>query len=191
TVLEINLTALRNNLQIIKTALQPGVLIMSMVKAFGYGSGAYEIATELAEAGINYLGVAYTDEAVELRKSGLQLPIMIMNSDVNDFENIIKYNLQPEVYSFIILEQLINSLKDNNFPPLPIHLKVDTGMHRLGFEEAEIPELIKKLKEENYFKVVSVFSHLAASDDAALDDFSQQQITMFANMASVIESGIG
>ncbi len=191
TVLEINLTALRNNLQIIKLELNPEVKIMAMVKAFGYGSGAYEVATELEQAGINYLGVAYTDEAVDLRKAGVQLPIMIMNSDVNDFENIISYQLEPEVYSFNLLEQLINFVKENNLSAIPIHLKVDTGMHRLGFVQADVPALIKKLKEENYFKVVSVFSHLAASDDAALDKFSHQQITEFGSIAAEIESALG
>lgn len=191
TVLEINLSALRYNLQVIKMELNSGVGIMAMVKAFGYGSGAYEVASELEQAGINYLGVAYADEAVELRKAGVRLPIMIMNVDVNDFENLIKYNLEPEVYSFAILEQLINYVKQNNLPVLPIHLKLDTGMHRLGFEQHDIPELLKKLKEENYFKVVSLFSHLAASDDAALDNFSQEQIKIFNEVAHKVETALG
>lgn len=190
TVLEINLTTLRNNFEKIKRGLKSGVATMAMVKAYGYGSGAYEVAAELEQAGVNYLGVAYADEGVALRKLGMHLPIMIMNIDADDFENLIEYNLEPTVYSFKILEELLHYVKQNNLVGVPIHLKIDTGMHRLGFEQVDVTELIKKLKAGNYLKVVSIFSHLAVSDDAAFDDFTQKQISDFNKIAIEIEAAL-
>ncbi len=166
---------------------------MAMVKAFSYGSGSFEIANILEYHRVDYLAVAYADEGVELRKAGIKSPIMVMNPDEQSFDAIIKHNLEPEIYNFRSLKLLeeatqINIIPDNK--PVKVHLKVDTGMHRLGFSEEEIDPLINRLKEIPSMYVQSVFSHLAASENPDHDDFTQQQIESFKLMAAKIKSGI-
>jgi len=192
TVLEINLNALVNNLNYYRTKVAPTTKIMAMVKAFSYGSGSFEIANILQYHRIDYLAVAYADEGVELRKAGIKSPIMVMNPDEQSFDAIIKHNLEPEIYNFRSLRLLqeatqVNIIPDNK--PVKVHIKVDTGMHRLGFGEDEIDLLIEKLKEIPSIFVQSVFSHLAASEDPAHDDFTRQQIESFRMMAEKIQSG--
>ena len=191
TQLEINLNALRHNLAVYKKMLNPGVKMMAMVKAFSYGSGSFEIANVLQHAGVDYLAVAYADEGVELKTAGIKTPVMVLNTEVAGFENIVQYGLQPELYSFSILNAFINFLKEKNIENYPVHIKIDTGMHRLGFEEKEIIKLCSVLKENNCLKVVSVFSHLAASGAAAFDDFTNQQTVLFIKTADTIEQSIG
>ncbi len=191
TLLEINLNALRHNLKVYRQELQPGVKVMAMVKAFSYGSGSFEIANLLQHAGVDYLAVAYADEGVDLRRSGISLPIMVMNTEASGFENITKYNLQPEIYSFNILAAFKDYLQEKNITQYPVHIKIDTGMHRLGFEAAEVDALCKRLKDENAFQIVSVFSHLAGSDDAAHDDFTLQQQKDFSAAADKLREVIG
>lgn len=191
TQLEINLNALRHNLAVYKKMLQPGVKMMAMVKAFSYGSGSFEIANVLQHAGIDYLAVAYADEGVELITAGIKIPVMVLNTETAGFENIVKYRLEPELYSFSILNEFINFLKDKKVENYPVHIKIDTGMHRLGFEEKEIIELCSVLNENNCIKIISVFSHLAASGAAAFDDFTSQQTVLFIKTADIIEQSIG
>ncbi|MBV6460785.1 MAG: Alanine racemase [Flavobacteriales bacterium] len=183
TILEVNLTALINNYNFFKSKLQSQTKVMAMVKAFSYGAGAYEIANALQHYRTDYLAVAFVDEGVELRKAGIALPIMVMNPEISAFENLIEYNLEPEIYSFRILHAFTEELQKHSInEPYPIHLKIDTGMHRLGFLENETDELAQKLTENNYIKIASVFSHLSSSDEAEHDEFTKHQIETFTNV---------
>ena len=192
TVFEVNLNKLTNNVNYFKELLQPNTKIMAMVKAMGYGSGSTEISKTLEHIGINYLAVAYADEGVELRKSQINLPIMVMSPESDSLDDIINFNLEPEIYSFKILNEFITKLDQLGISePYPIHLKIDTGMHRLGFEEKDIEHLITALKKQQHLKIVSIFSHLAASDNEALDEFTNYQIELFTKISSKIENQIG
>ncbi len=191
TFLEINLNAIRHNIKVYQRHLQKGVKMMCMVKAFGYGSGSYEIAGLLQHMGIDYLGVAYADEGVELRKAGIRVPIMVMNTEEAGFDFIVKYNLEPELYSFKILQSFTQYLSDRSIESHPVHLKIETGMHRLGFEQQDINELCSCLKQHSRLKIKSVFSHLAAGGDPQHDSFTQQQGELLVQSASKIEQAIG
>lgn len=191
TSMEVNLNALRHNLNVYRSMLQPAVKMMAMVKAFSYGSGSFEIANVLQHAGVDYLAVAYTDEGVDLRNAGITLPIMVMNCEPSGFENMVKHSLEPELYSFKILNAFIPFLAEKNRQHYPVHIKIDTGMHRLGFEENDIETLGNILKENNTLKVSAVFSHLAGSDAADHDEFTEQQTNLFLKAADKIESMIG
>ena len=190
TVLEINLNALVNNLNYFRKKLQPETKIMAMVKAFSYGSGSFEIANILQYHHIDYLAVAYADEGVELRKSGITAPIMVMNPDEQSYDAIIKHNLEPEIYNFRSLDLLEEATRVNIIPenkPVKVHIKLDTGMHRLGFLPAEIDMLIERLLTFPSIYVQSVFSHLASSEDPNDDDFTRSQIDQFQTMAARIQ----
>ncbi len=189
TVFEINLNALVNNLNYYRSKLKPSTQVMAMVKAFSYGSGSFEIANVLQYHQVNYLAVAYADEGVELRKSGINLPIMVMNPEAHSFDTMIKHQLEPEIFNFRALSLLEKAIKSNSIPlnkPVKIHLKFDTGMHRLGFEPDEMDDLISRLKNNDLIYVQSVFSHLAASDKSEFDDFTHEQISLFNKMAEQI-----
>ncbi len=191
TVLEINLNALRNNLKVYRQELKKDVKLMAMVKAFSYGSGSYEIANLLQHEGADYLAVAYTDEGVELRKAGVRLPIMVMNTTIAGFDNLIQYQLEPEIYSFSILESFQYYLQQHRLNHYPVHIKLDTGMHRLGFLPADIHHLCGILSKDNPFRIQSVFSHLVASDDPSHDTFTKQQGDSFLALAAMIEKATG
>lgn len=190
TVLEINLNHLVNNLNHFKALLEPNVKIMVMVKAFSYGAGTYEVANILEHHKVDYLAVAYIDEGVALRKSGVKLPIMVMNPETESFSNMIQHQLEPEIYSLQGLKAFIKAIQQNSLfltsSAYPIHLKIETGMHRLGFEEHELPALIDLLKENPIVKVASVFSHLVASEEKAHDGFTQKQLQRFKNLSDNI-----
>jgi len=189
TVLEINLNSLVYNLNYYRSLLKPETKLMAMVKAFSYGSGSYEIANILQYHQVDYLTVAYTDEGVELRKAGITAPIMVMNPEEQSFDAMLKYNLEAEIYSFRILglfeEALTRNFKDTDKKGF-VHIKLDTGMHRLGFEKADLPELTQRLKDNPYLIVKSIFSHLAASDDPEQDKFTKHQIYSFDDMSDSI-----
>jgi len=179
TVLEINLDALSHNLNFYKSKLSPKTKIMVMVKAFGYGNGGYEIAKLLEHNNVDYLGVAFADEGIALRKAGIKVPIMVLNPENSSFHAMIAYDLEPEIYSITGLQAFLKIAKQQNIISYPIHLKVDTGMHRLGFESHELPELKKLLKNNNFIEVKSIFSHLAASDDITFKEFTELQFNRF------------
>ncbi len=194
TVLEVNLNALVHNLNVIRALLKPAVKTMAMVKAFSYGSGSFEVANLLQFYNVDYLAVAYADEGVELRKAGIILPILVMNPDEESIDALTKFNLEPEVYSFRMLKLLKESrlkLHHDQSLPMLIHLKLDTGMHRLGFSLTDIPLLRSELSDLNSFKVQSVFSHLAASSNPQFDDFTREQLKVFEQMSSSIVSSLG
>ncbi len=188
TVLEINLQHVIENLYVFKRNILPKTKIMAMVKAFSYGSGIAEIANTLQFQGIDYLSVAYTDEGVALRNAGINLPIMVLQPEDNSFEILNRYKLEPEIYSIRILKKLIEYQEIYSFKNIKIHLKLDTGMHRVGFEENDIEELILLLKKNSSLEVASIFSHLAASDEKNLDDFTTYQAVLFEKMATKIET---
>jgi alanine racemase len=190
TVMEINLNALASNLRFYRSKLKEGVKVMAMVKAFSYGSGSFEIANVLQYHKVDYLAVAYTDEGVALRKAGITLPIMVMSPEPSAFEAIVKYKMEPELYNLDILQSFLNFLADHAHA-YPVHLKIDTGMHRLGFEETEISELLTILKTADKFKVMSVFSHLVGSDEHQHDEFSLHQIDRFLAITERIEEELG
>ena len=191
TVLEINLNSIVHNLNYYRSNLKPSTKIMAMVKAFSYGSGSYEIANVLQFHNIDYLAVAYADEGVELRKAGISLPIMVMNPDEQSFDAMIVHNLEPEIYCFRVLELLEKAIERNIIQtnkPIGIHLKLDTGMHRLGFEHGDLDEIIKRLKNNSQILLKSIFSHLVASEDKIHDAFSKRQIQLFSEMSEKIKA---
>lgn len=191
TLLEVNLNALIHNLNIYSQYLYPTTKILVMVKASAYGSGSYEVARLLEFHKVDYLGVAYVDEGVELRKAGIQLPILVLNCEETVFASLILYQLEPEIYSLRQLEQFLQALT-NTERPYPIHLKLDTGMHRLGFEAQHL-EALSHILKENAAKVTvkSIFSHLAASDESIHDDFSAQQFDTFEKMYAQLVEYLG
>lgn len=193
TTLEINLNAIAHNIKVYRQLLQPDTKLMVMVKAFGYGSGGAEVANILQYNKVDYLAVAYTDEGVALRKAGIKLPIMVMNPQPNTFEAIVRYKLEPEIYSLSHLQKwerfLLYLNKAQIAKSIPhIHLKIDTGMHRLGFEETDIDKLVQTLKNNDTLRIASVFSHLAATDSTEHDVFTQQQISLFNRIHQVIQN---
>ena len=191
TVLEINLNAIVHNLKEFQQRLKPATRVMAMVKAFAYGSGGAEIASVLQFNNVDYLGVAYADEGVELRKAGIQLPIMVMNPEPNAFEKLIAYNLEPELYSFEILYRFQEFLKQEGITQYPVHLEIETGMNRLGFACADADKIASALLETDSFKLQSVFTHLAASEEAANDAFSEKQFERFKAVTAIIQTRTG
>ncbi len=189
TVLEVNLNALVHNLRTFRQAINPQTKLMAMVKAAAYGSGSDEVARLLEFQKVDYLAVAYADEGVELRNAGVTLPIMVLNPEQATFDLLQQYKLEPEIYSQQLLNQLLQFFP--NQQSLNIHLKIDTGMHRLGFEEKDLPQLLATLLAHPYVKVASVFSHLAASDEPGQDAFTQNQITKFNTYYEKIAATIG
>ncbi len=191
TVLEINLNAIMHNLNTYQQLLKPGVKLMAMVKAFSYGSGSFEIANLLQFHNIDYLAVAYTDEGVELRKAGITLPIMVMNAEEITFDLLVQYNLEPELFSFGIFSAFEEYLQQGGISNYPVHIKLDTGMRRLGFEPKDIDELCRRLTTTTVFKIQSVFSHLAASDSVLHDDFTNVQAKAFLQGCAAIQKITG
>ncbi len=190
TMLSINLSALINNVNTFKKYLNPNTKIMGMVKAFSYGSGSYEIAHTLAHHGVDYLAVAYVDEGILLRKKGIQLPILILNPAVSSLDAMLHYRLEPEIYSLELLKQFGLRLQESD-RVLSVHIKLDTGMHRLGIEENDLTDFLDHLTAMKCFDVKSVFSHLVASDDLAFSEFTKKQKASFEDMSTKVEQALG
>lgn len=191
TVLEINLNAIAHNLKEYQKLLQPTTKVMAMVKAFAYGSGGTEVAGILQYHKVDYLGVAYADEGVELRKAGITLPIMVMNPEESSFDAIVENNLEPEIYSFDLLHSFDSFLKKEGLQQYPVHIEIETGMNRLGFAVNEMEKLGNELHSTFSFKVQTVFSHLAASEETAQDDFTLEQSNRFSKAATELEKTLG
>ena len=188
TVLEINLDSISHNLNFFKAKLNPGVKIMVMVKAFGYGNGGLEIAKLLEHHKVDYLGVAFADEGISLKNGGIKSPIMILNPESTSFPSIIQYQLEPEIYSIKGLNAFLKIAREKNLKDFPIHIKLDTGMHRLGFEENTIDELIATLKGNSTVRIQSILSHMATSDEMKHYDFALSQINLFEKLSSKLIS---
>ena len=189
TVLEVNLNALVHNLNFFRNKLEPGVKMMAMVKAFSYGSGSVEIARVLEYQRVDYLAVAIADEGVELRKAGIRIPIVVMNPEAHSFDTMIEFRLEPNIYSLSLLRRFHHAARKNAIRNFPIHVKIDTGMKRLGFDSAEeIRHMIELIKSEQALYVASVFSHLAVSDDPDQNAFTQEQFKRFEELSALLLS---
>jgi Alr-MurF fusion protein len=191
TILEINMDAIAHNLKAFQQRLNPSTKIMVMVKAFAYGSGGAEVAGVLQYHKADYLGVAYADEGVELRQAGISLPILVLNSEENAFDAITDNNLEPDIFSFEILNSFQKHLQQNGLKNYPVHIEIETGMNRLGFNVNDIEQLGNLLRNNEYVKVVSAFSHLVASEDAAEDTFSLHQYQLLKDTAARLKSILG
>ena len=188
TILEVNLGAMISNLNYYRSKLKKETKTVCMVKASAYGAGSYEIAKTLQEHHTDYLAVAVADEGSELRKAGVTASIIIMNPEMTAFKTMFDYSLEPEVYSFHLLDSLIREAEKEGITNFPIHIKLDTGMHRLGFAAGDIPRLIERLKSQNAVIARSVFSHFVGSDFPTFDDFSRLQFAIFDEASSALQS---
>ena len=188
TVLEVNLNAISHNLNFYKSKLKPTTKMMVMVKAFGYGNGGFEIAKLLEHHNIDYLGVAFADEGIALKTAGIAVPIMVLNPETSSFLSIIQHQLEPEIYSFKGLHAFLKIAKDKKLKNFPVHIKIDTGMHRLGFEINDIATLISVLHEQKNIEVKSILSHMATSDDLSQYSFGMRQINLFEQLSGTIMS---
>ena len=191
TVMEVNLTALVDNVRYFRSLLKPTTKLTCMVKAFAYGAGSVEVSKALQKSGlVDYLAVAVADEGVELRKVGITLPIIIMDPEVAAMDLILENNLEPNVYSHQSLKTVIAAAEAKGLEGIPIHIKIDSGMHRLGFYKEDLPWLIAHLNSTKAVRVASVFSHLAGSDEAQFDDFTREQIAYFDSCAEELKAGL-
>ncbi|KAB1231773.1 bifunctional UDP-N-acetylmuramoyl-tripeptide:D-alanyl-D-alanine ligase/alanine racemase [Chryseobacterium viscerum] len=191
TVLEVNLNAILHNINYHKSLLKPGTKMMAMVKANAYGLGSYEVSEFLQHHHIDYLGVAYVDEGVELRKKGITTPIIVMNPEQHSYQTIIEYNLEPEIYSFRVLELFYEAVQKSGYDKkYPIHIKLETGMHRLGFKDFELDQLSETLSQKNV-KVQSMFSHLSSSDMPEEKEFTLKQLAVFEKNSSYLTEKLG
>ena len=180
TILEVNLTALVDNVRYFRSLLQPNTQLTCMVKAFGYGAGSVEVSRALQNSGlVDYLAVAVADEGVELRRAGITLPIIIMDPEVAALDLILENNLQPNIYSFQVLENIITAAESKGLEHVKVHIKIDSGMHRLGFYQEDMTKLASRLNGQKSVQVVSIFSHLAGSDEEQFDAFTHEQAAYF------------
>ena len=187
TVEEIDLNALAHNFKFFKSQVKPTTRTIAMVKASGYGTGSYEVAKTLQDRGADYLAVAVQDEGVQLRKAGITMPIIVLNPMVINYKSLFTLRLEPEVYSLDMCRQLIKEgARYQTGSPLPIHIKVDTGMHRLGFTLDQLPELIEVLQDQDVVQPASVFSHLSVADVPSEDEYTQLQFDTFDKCAALL-----
>lgn len=190
TILEVNLDAVVHNFNYYRSKLKPETKMVCMVKAFGYGAGSYELAKTLQEHRCDYLAVAVADEGEELRKEGISIPLIVMNPEFSSFNVLFENQLEPEVYSFRLLDAMIKETERRGITSYPIHIKIDTGMHRLGFQPEDVPEVCRRLKEQSGVVARSVFSHLVGSDSYIFDDFTKKQLDTFTRVAAELEAGL-
>ena len=191
TVLEVNLDAMIDNLNYFRSQLKPSTRLTAMVKASSYGAGDAEVAQMLQHQGLDYLAVAFADEGVLLREKGITMPIVVLNADEDSFDQMVLNRLEPEIYGFRSLEAFVGAVRRYGERNYPIHLKLDTGMHRLGFEEGDVDELISTLATfSSEVRVASIFAHLSCADDASQDDFTRLQIERFDTMSSRIAEAL-
>jgi len=191
TRLEVDLSAIASNFNQFKETMGPDTKIMAMVKAFSYGAGSFEVANLLQFYHVDQIAVAYVDEGVELRKAGITVPIMVMNTELQGFQSLVDHNLEPELYSMEIIAALHAYLKAEGISFFPVHLKLDTGMHRLGLDAADCTVFLGKYALAREFSIKSVFTHLVAAEDPASDDFTHQQLDRFEQMCGMIQAGLG
>lgn len=188
TVLEVNLDSIVHNFNLFRAMVRPTTGIVCMVKASGYGAGSYELAKTLQSQGASYLAVAVLDEGVDLRRAGITMPIMVLNPKVVNYRTLFAYNLEPEIFSLDILEEIIREGEKYGITDYPVHIKFDTGMHRLGFTRKDLPELIDILRRQKVIRPASAFSHLAAADDPMMDDYTMEQFRIFDEYCDTLQS---
>lgn len=193
TIMEVNLDALIRNLNFYRSRIKPSTKLMAMVKASSYGAGKFEVANALQFNHVDYLTVAYSDEGVDLRRNGIQLPIMVMNPEEESFDDMVKYRLEPDIYSFRIYDAFSEAVRlyHGDDKKIPVHVELDTGMHRLGFDGADVDALVARfLRPDAVLEVKSIFSHLACSEDPAMDDFTRLQIDRFSSWSTTLKRGL-
>ena len=189
TVLEVNLRAMERNINYFRSQMPATTRLVAMVKASSYGAGDREIAQMLCKQGVDYLAVAFADEGVELRESGVTMPIVVLNADDQSFDTMVAWHLEPEIYSFESLDSFAAAARTES--GYPVHLKFDTGMHRLGFAEADIPKLLERLERySDTIRVASIFTHLSVADDPQQDDFTRGQIALFDRVSSAVADAL-
>ncbi|MBO5044201.1 MAG: alanine racemase [Alistipes sp.] len=190
TVLEVNLDAMTHNVGYFRRHLPMNHRLVAMVKAHSYGAGDVEVAQLMQRLGVSYLAVAFADEGVILREKGITMPIVVLNADAGSFDKMVAYSLEPEIYSFHSLADFVRSVERYGAHNYPIHIKLDTGMHRLGFVEQEVDELIAQLKDSRSVRVATIFAHLSCADDPTQDDFTRRQIALFDAMSGRIAAAM-
>ena len=191
TVLEVNLSALVDNVRYFRSLMRPTTQLVCMVKAFAYGVGSLEVSRALQASGlVDYLAVAVADEGVELRRGGITLPIIIMDPEVAALDMIIENNLEPNIYSLQVLDNIIQAVESKGLEQIPVHIKIDSGMRRLGFYKEDMSALITRLQQQHAVRVASVFSHLAGSDEAHFDSFTHEQAHYFQTCAIQLQSAL-
>jgi alanine racemase len=188
TILEVDLNAVVENLNHYRSMLKPGVKLVCMIKADAYGAGAIEIAKTLQEHRVDYLAVATADEGAELRRAGITQNIIVMNPELSSFKTLFDYDLEPEVYSFRLMDVLIKTARQQGITGWPVHIKLDTGMHRLGFDANETEELINRLKRQSAIIPRSVFTHFVGSDSDDFDRFSAHQFQLFDEASKQLQA---
>ncbi|MEW7289710.1 alanine racemase [Aquimarina sp. 2304DJ70-9] len=191
TILEINLAHLTHNFNYLKSKLQPGVKILSVVKASGYGSDATVIAKHLEKIGVDYFAVAYASEGIVLREAGIKTPILVLHPQPVSFQNIIEYRLEPSLYSSRTLRKFIATLTSNNQKDYPVHIKFNSGLNRIGFDEIDVDHITDQLSKTDTVHVVSLLSHLAASEDHTEREFTIEQINTFKKTAESLIRTLG
>jgi alanine racemase len=191
TTLEINLSALKNNFDILRAKINKDTMLLAVVKAFAYGSDAVKVAQFLENLGVNYFAVAYIYEGVLLRKAGIKTPILVLHPQPVNFELLLEFNLEPSLYSFNTLNAFIEVANANSKDNFPVHIKFNTGLNRLGFSQQQIEDVVGAIKSNHSIHIRSVFSHLAASEDEKERDFSLSQIELFQNITEKFESLCG
>lgn len=191
TVLEVSLTALEHNLNHFRSLLAPGVRLFVLVKAFAYGNGSCELARLLTYHQVDYLGVAFADEGVVLRNSGVSTPIVVLNPAPDSYALLIEHGLEPEIFSFASLRGFSRAARELGAEGYPVHLKFDTGMHRVGFSPEDVDALIGSLAESKAIRVASMFTHLAAADEPGQDEFTAHQVACYTAMADSVERALG
>lgn len=195
TIMEVNLDNLISNLNYYRSLLRPTTKLMAMVKASSYGAGKVEVASALQYNHVDYLTVAYTDEGVDLRRNGIMVPIMVMNPEEESFDDIIRYDLEPDIYSFRIFEAFSNAVRmlgQDGVKKMPVHVEFDTGMHRLGFSGNDIQQIVERFSDPScVLRMKSIFSHLACSEDAEMDDFTHLQIDRFVAWSGEVKQQMG
>ena len=189
--LEINLNGCQANYKYFRSRLEDKTKLLVLVKANAYGHGAVEFATLMEDAGADYLAVAYPVEGIELRQAGIKSPIIVLTAGTDSFEQIVNYGLEPGIPNLCSLKELCSVLEKRGLHGFPVHIKIDSGMHRLGFMTDELKELEDYLKDCPYVKVKSIYSHLAAADDPSCDDFTESQVSLFKNNADRLSEAIG
>ncbi|MCH5234519.1 MAG: bifunctional UDP-N-acetylmuramoyl-tripeptide:D-alanyl-D-alanine ligase/alanine racemase [Muribaculaceae bacterium] len=191
TVLEVNLDAILRNFNYFRSKIPSSTGIIAMVKASGYGAGSYEIAKTLQDAGASYLAVAALDEGIDLRNNGISMPIMVMNPKSANYKALFKNQLEPVIYSQSMIQDLIEDAKKNGIDEYPVHIKLDTGMHRMGFEQKDLELLKSLLAKAHNIKVTSIFSHLATADCLDMDEYTHRQLERFEKMSSELIGSLG
>jgi len=191
TVLEINLKSLEHNYNYLRSKINASTKLLSVVKAFAYGSDAVKVAEKLEKLGVDYFAVAYAAEGVSLRKAGIKTPILVLHPQVANFDALIKHNLEPSIYSKRILDTFIEIAEKQDQKEYPVHLKFNTGLNRLGFNESDIDYIVEQVQADKPLKITSILSHLAASEDLNEKDFTLNQIDAFKKITSEIDKKLG